>query len=414
VNRVTTIHSLGSVNCVSGLPEHVNPKERKIADLKRREHLSRQQAAESLTDIAYALTAGGRLKLDGGEEVTVPVADQVVLKRASRSEGDRVELELELSWSKPSASPGEHSQGGSGHASFRRIAVGYDGGDGSRDALALARLVARRDADRLTLIRVLGRHELLPEAMPAPIRHDVDERRETLAAETREAADELGASASTLLAHSPAAGLERAAAELDADLIVVGSSSHGRVGQTLAGGTALRLLQGAPFPIALAPAGLRSHESPLRRVGVGYDGSPAAEAALELGIRLALEHGAAIEIIAVASYESTDPDFELLPAGADAGDELEALGGRVETEMRRLSPAVRVSSRVVLGDSVLELQDRAHELDFLVVGSRHHGPVGGVLLGSVTSEPVLSVPCPLLVAPITGQSELASASAGQT
>ena len=59
--------------------------------------LSRQQAAERLTDIAYALTTGGRLKL-GDEEVSIPAADHVALKFATRSEGGRVELEIELSW----------------------------------------------------------------------------------------------------------------------------------------------------------------------------------------------------------------------------------------------------------------------------------------------------------------------------
>ena len=47
------------------------------------ERLSRQQAAERLTDVAYALTIGG----------------EVVLKRNGSADGDRVALELELSWS---------------------------------------------------------------------------------------------------------------------------------------------------------------------------------------------------------------------------------------------------------------------------------------------------------------------------
>jgi amphi-Trp domain-containing protein len=70
-----------------------------MADVKRKEQISRQQAAERLTDVAYALTAGGRLKLDADEEVTVPVADQVILKRESKSNGDWVEIDLVLSWS---------------------------------------------------------------------------------------------------------------------------------------------------------------------------------------------------------------------------------------------------------------------------------------------------------------------------
>jgi nucleotide-binding universal stress UspA family protein len=285
-----------------------------------------------------------------------------------------------------------------GPSSFAHIAVGYDGSDGARDALSLARVMGRGKAE-LTVVRVFGRHELLHEVEPTPLHRAAEKHREALMAEARAAASELGANATTILADSPATGLERAAAELDADLLVVGPSGRSRAGQILAGGVALRLLHGAPFPVGLPPSGFRNHESPLRRLGVGYDGSTAAAAALELGVRLAQEHGAGIEIIAVASYGYTDPELELLPGDAGDGERREALEARVEAEMRRLSPIARVSSRVVPGDPAVVLNDRAHELDCLVVGSRHHGPVGGVLLGSVTSELVLSVPCPLLVTP---------------
>ncbi len=63
------------------------------------ERLSRQQAAEHLTDVAYALMTGGELRLDGERQVTVPIADEIVLKRNGSANGDRVTLKLELSWS---------------------------------------------------------------------------------------------------------------------------------------------------------------------------------------------------------------------------------------------------------------------------------------------------------------------------
>jgi amphi-Trp domain-containing protein len=67
------------------------------------ERLARQQAAELLTDVAYALMTGGPLILGPDRQVTVPVADEVLLKRVARSTGDRVQLELELSWPTPEA-----------------------------------------------------------------------------------------------------------------------------------------------------------------------------------------------------------------------------------------------------------------------------------------------------------------------
>jgi hypothetical protein len=47
------------------------------------ERLSRQQTAERLIDIAYALTAGGPLEFSAaGRRITVPVANELRLGRA--------------------------------------------------------------------------------------------------------------------------------------------------------------------------------------------------------------------------------------------------------------------------------------------------------------------------------------------
>ena len=77
-----------------------------MSDFKHKdeERLSRQQAAERLIDIAYALTAGGPLELSaGGRQIRVPVASELRLERALKSKGGQVELELDLTWSTPDA-----------------------------------------------------------------------------------------------------------------------------------------------------------------------------------------------------------------------------------------------------------------------------------------------------------------------
>jgi len=70
-----------------------------MSDFKHEERLSRQRAAERLIDIAYALTAGGPLELSaGGRRVTVPVANELRLECELRSNGDQLNLGLELTW----------------------------------------------------------------------------------------------------------------------------------------------------------------------------------------------------------------------------------------------------------------------------------------------------------------------------
>jgi amphi-Trp domain-containing protein len=67
---------------------------------KQEERLSRQHAAERLIDIAYALSAGPpfELRVDG-EQMSVPIPDELVVLRTVESTGEHVEVQLELGWS---------------------------------------------------------------------------------------------------------------------------------------------------------------------------------------------------------------------------------------------------------------------------------------------------------------------------
>lgn len=69
-------------------------------------HLLRQEAAERLTDIAYALVTGGPIELTiNGERLSVPIAEGVRLRRALTSEGSDVGLEIQLTWSNVHSTP---------------------------------------------------------------------------------------------------------------------------------------------------------------------------------------------------------------------------------------------------------------------------------------------------------------------
>ena len=73
-----------------------------VTEFEHVERIPRQRAAERLADIAYALTAGDALELRrAGEHATVAVADEVLMTRRSTSNGDQVEVVIELSWSSP-------------------------------------------------------------------------------------------------------------------------------------------------------------------------------------------------------------------------------------------------------------------------------------------------------------------------
>jgi len=69
---------------------------------KHKEQLSRQAAGDRLIAIGTALTGGADLDLELGEQrAVVAVADDLRSELEVKSKGDRVKIEVELSWARP-------------------------------------------------------------------------------------------------------------------------------------------------------------------------------------------------------------------------------------------------------------------------------------------------------------------------
>lgn len=218
---------------------------------------------------------------------------------------------------------------------------------------------------------------------------------------------------------SPARALQAAAEELQADLIVVGSSHHGPVGRLLAGSVARGVLSGAPCPVAVAP---RDDEATrLTTIGVGFDDSPEARIALRVAAAVAKAAGARLRVVRVVSLpvEALAPMYP----PASATPDWEAYGDReiararamVERVVAHVLPDVDASGEVALGRPRRELAALSEDVDLLVVGSRGWGPARRVLLGGTAHHLVHHASCPVVVVPRAGQGpEEPSAPSAQT
>jgi nucleotide-binding universal stress UspA family protein len=142
------------------------------------------------------------------------------------------------------------------------------------------------------------------------------------------------------------------------------------------------------------------------RLLLAYDGSACADAARDLVARLPLPAGSAITLItalergpraftagefAVVTPEADDAEAQLL---ADLQTMLHDAAEPLRTADRH------VDTRVVRGRPASAIVDEATAMgpDLLVVGSRGHGPLASVVMGSVSAEVVDHAPCPVLVA----------------
>jgi len=212
------------------------------------------------------------------------------------------------------------------------------------------------------------------------------------------------ATAQPVQSTSPARGLHELAEEIGGDLIVVGSSKHGPVGQTILGNVGVALMHGSPCAVAVAPGGYadRSDRS-VSTIVIGYDATPESQLALEGAYELARASGAPVKLVAVA-----EPPAVAYGKSGGANEAWEILKDAVEEQVQaRLDEAVHtvpddidVEPALVSGKAAEVLADAARPLgSILLLGSRAYGPLRRVLLGSVSRTLAGSAPAPLIVHP---------------
>jgi nucleotide-binding universal stress UspA family protein len=146
-----------------------------------------------------------------------------------------------------------------------------------------------------------------------------------------------------------------------------------------------------------------------RRIVVGVDGSPGSDRALRWAITQAQLTDASVE--AVASWQ--DPvasgaySFGFAPVLAEDEDWVTLTEKYLQESVARavdeLHSRVRIVTRVVQGHPAQALLNAATGAELLVVGSRGHGKLAGMLLGSVSQHCVQHAPCPVVVVPTDDQ-----------
>src|SRR5690349_19155075 len=193
---------------------------------------------------------------------------------------------------------------------------------------------------------------------------------------------------------SVANGLRDEAIARGTNLIVLGSSGRGLIGRTFAGDDVTSTLRCAPCAVAVAPRGYADADRRIANIGIGYDGSPEAKAALDAARTLAARTDAALLALGVA----TPPQGLTTPIGVSAVSQLEAKREQIERCIAELGPGI--AGQVVDGIAHQELSELSERVDLLVIGSsRHHGRVSRALLGSTPEALSREAACPLLVVP---------------
>ncbi|HET9898905.1 MAG TPA: universal stress protein [Streptosporangiaceae bacterium] len=142
-----------------------------------------------------------------------------------------------------------------------------------------------------------------------------------------------------------------------------------------------------------------------RRIVVGVDGSPSSVSALRWAISEAELCGDTVEAVAVWEYPLSASEFGWEPGIADKLRRVRASAeealARAVSDARPPRSAAGIQQRVVEGYAPKVLVAESAEADLLVVGSRGHGTLSDVLLGSVSQHCAHHSRCPLVI--IRGQ-----------
>jgi len=192
----------------------------------------------------------------------------------------------------------------------------------------------------------------------------------------------------------------------DARLLVVGSRGIGGFRGMLAGSTAVALVAHGHCPVAVVRGATPDAAAPTTgSVVVGVDGSPTGEAAIAAAFDEASWRGA--ELVAVHSWaefpvdraESRRPVAEWT---AVEESERELLAERLAGWQEKF-PDVPVRRVIAKGRPVECVLDNAVDAQLIVVGSRGHGGLTGMMLGSTSQALIYHATCPLLVVrPVAG------------
>jgi nucleotide-binding universal stress UspA family protein len=273
---------------------------------------------------------------------------------------------------------------------FERVLVGVDGRSGGEDAIALAKQLTGAPG-RIVLVNVYGSGGWFGRGGGLAIAAERTQAHELL---TR-AREDNAVAAETMIIYGgdPGRALHELAGDEYADVLVIGSCHRGEIGQGILGNDTLRALNGSPCAVAIAPAGYASVASAWQKLGVGYDGSPESELALDTARFLASSSGGSVHVLSVVSLQGL-PSSPALPDGWSAATE-EA----IQRERTRLAGIEGAVSDAVYGDPAEELARFAAGLDVLLVGSRGQGPWGRVMNGSTANYLARRCPCPLIVLP---------------
>jgi nucleotide-binding universal stress UspA family protein len=186
-----------------------------------------------------------------------------------------------------------------------------------------------------------------------------------------------------------------------AELLVIGDRGRGRIGSALAGSVAIGVAAHAACPVVVMRGPQRTSEDPLPVV-VGIDGSPLSEAAIPFAFDAAGARHTALVAVHTWRDELYDPEFAQLVDWQAAADQAEVVLAERLAGWFEKYPDVPVQRVVAHGPAGQVLLAQAALAQLVVVGTRGHGEIAGLVLDSVSNALIHAAGCPVAIVRAAG------------
>jgi len=201
-------------------------------------------------------------------------------------------------------------------------------------------------------------------------------------------------------------GLTDLAAEIGAELVVVGSSSSGLLGRVALGSVTNRLVHTAAVPVAIAPRGYPLGPDPIRRLTAAYGGEADINGLIPAAAELATQWPVQLRIVSFTvrpvrmfggSIESSAEDLVVQQWSRltfdDIAKQLNAVRDRISVPDVDVVVGTGHDWREAVEDVPWEAGD------MLLLGSGAAGQAAQVFLGSAASKILRHAPVSVMIVP---------------
>jgi nucleotide-binding universal stress UspA family protein len=200
----------------------------------------------------------------------------------------------------------------------------------------------------------------------------------------------------------PATAIGERARAMGADLIVVGSRGHGRIGSMLLGSVSSELVDHAPAPVLVARG------TSIDRILLAWDGSSCAARAAELLSAWPVFARSSVRVVSVADIEVPwwtgfpEPGSpELMPTFVEAAEASRRHRDELVVSMadKLREAGLNATGDRLEGDAATELLARAGatRTDLIVLGTHGRTGLARLLIGSVARNVLHHATCSVLI-----------------